>query len=442
MLGLNVDSLKETATAYDVFRTVGKLRSAGSLLTARLNAAIGEVCEIETSPGTTQLAEVIGLKNGIANILPFEPIHGVTLDSKVTCLNQALEVPCGLELLGRVVDGLGRPMDGKGPLRSYQFVEVGNSVPSPMARQSIKKPFVTGQRVVDGLLTLGQGQRVGLFAGSGIGKSTLLGEIAKGAESDVNVVALIGERGREVKPFLEDCLGQQGLKKSICVVSTADQPPLMRVRAAQTAVAISSHFRSQGANVLMLLDSTTRIAMAQREIGQLLNEVPGPRGYTPSVFGLLSSLLEQLGASDQGTTTGIITVLVDGDDMDEPISDAVRGIVDGHIVMDRKLAEKGFFPAIDVGRSISRVFRDVTTTEQQDAAAKCRHVEATFNDVSELIRIGAYQTGADPKTDTARKLMEALNAFKSQSVGEHTSMHDTVATLKQIAGRWPYKAYE
>ena len=382
------------------------------------------------------------MNNGMASILPFEPMHGVTLNTNVTCLNRALEVPCGIELLGRVVDGLGRPIDGKGPIRSSQFVEVGNSVPSPMDRQAINKPFVTGQRVVDGLLTLGQGQRVGLFAGSGIGKSTLLGEIAKGSESDINVVALIGERGREVKPFLQDCLGEKGLEKSICVVSTAEQTPLMRVRAAQTAVEIAGHFRSLGANVLMLLDSTTRIAMAQREIGQILNEVPGSRGYTPSVFSLLSSLLEQLGASDRGTITGIITVLVDGDDMDEPIADAVRGIVDGHIVMDRKLAEKGFFPAIDVGRSISRVFREVTSREHQEAAAKCRHIEATYNDVSELIRIGAYQTGSDPKIDLSRKLIEALNAFKSQSIGEHTSIQDTVATLGQIAGKWDYKAFE
>lgn len=345
MLKLNVDRLQQQIKAYDGFRTVGKLRSARGLLMATVPSAVGDLCEVSLARNRTVLAETIGFDHGMAQIMPYHHAEGLHPDATVVGLGRKLHVPIGDTLLGRVVDGLGAPIDGRGPLRCPGWQVVQRDAPPPLSRPRIEEPFVTGQRVIDGILTCGQGQRVALLAGSGVGKSTLLGEIAKGGRADLNVIALIGERGREVRPFLDDCLGPEGLARSVVIVSTSDQPPLLRVRAAQTAVTIADYFRRQGGNVLFLLDSLTRMAMAQREIGLMLGEPPSARGYTPSVFQLLSSLLEQLGRTQQGVITGILTVLVDGDDMDEPISDAVRAIVDGHIVLDRKLAERVHFPA-------------------------------------------------------------------------------------------------
>ncbi len=384
------------------------------------------------------MAEVIGFQSGTTQILPYEPTTGLEPNAHVVGLNRPLTFPFGEQLLGRVINGLGQPIDGKGPLRGTDWTPVSITPPSPLGRPRIDKPFVTGQRVVDGLITLGQGQRVGLFAGSGVGKSTLLGEIAKGATSDVNVIALIGERGREVRPFLDDCLGEEGLKRSVTVVSTADQTPLMRVRAAKTAIAMADAFRMKGANVLLMLDSMTRVAVAQREIGIQLGEPPTARGYTPSVFQMMSQLLEQLGTSDVGTITGIVTVLVDGDDMDEPISDAVRSIVDGHVILDRHLAEKGHFPAIDVSRSVSRVCRDVCAAEHLSAATTVRTILATYEEVADLIRMGAYVKGSSPEIDKAIKLMPPIQQLVQQQVGESTSIEETINAVQQIAAAWTH----
>jgi flagellum-specific ATP synthase len=285
---------------------------------------------------------------------------------------------------------------------------------------------------------MGRGQRVGLFSGAGVGKSTLLGEIAKGAVSDLNVIALVGERGREVRPFLESCQGPEGLARSVVVVSTADEPPLLRIRATQTAISIADYFRSQGAHVLLLLDSLTRLARAQREIGLLMEEPPSARGYTPSVFELLSQTLEHLGTSATGSITGILTILVDGDDMDEPVSDAVRAIVDGHIVLDRKIAEKGHFPAVNVSASISRVFRDVTSREQQAAARKIRAILSTYSDVVDLIRVGAYTRGTSPQVDRAVDLLPAVEMFLRQEVGSYAPFEETRQVMEQIAAAWPF----
>jgi flagellum-specific ATP synthase len=438
MLRLNVAEMKRQIRACDVFRTVGKLRSAKNLLTAAYPGAVGDLCEIQVDAHRSQLAEVIGFERGIAQILPYEAIEGLRVDSRVCSLNRPRTVPTGRGLLGRVLDGLGRPLDGLGPLRTRQSVVPSTLPPSALHRQRVARPFETGQRVIDGMLTLGQGQRVGLFAGSGVGKSTLLGEIAKGAKSDINVIALIGERGREVRPFLDDCLGTTGLARSVTIVSTADQTPLMRVRAAETAVAIADSFRRQGANVLFMLDSMTRIAYAQREIGLQMGEPPSSRGYTPSVFQTLSRLLEQLGNSENGSITGIVTVLVDGDDMDEPIADAVRSIVDGHVVLDRHLAEKAHFPAVNVARSISRVFRDVTAPEHQRAATKLRTLMATYEEVLDLIRVNAYERGSSPQVDQAIKLMPAVETLLRQQVDEYTTYQETTQALQQIANAWPY----
>ncbi len=408
------------------------------MLTASFPATVGDLCELHALRGSVQLAEVVGFDRGVAQILPYHTAAGLSPNTSVFGLSRKLKIPFGPELLGRVIDALGQPLDSLGCLRCRKRLPIFNSSPPPMARQRIRQPFVTGQRVIDGLLTCGQGQRVGLFSGSGVGKSTLLGEIAKGASSDVNVIALIGERGREVRPFLDDCLGSEGLARSVTVVSTADETPLMRVRAAQAAITIADGFRRRGANVLLLLDSMTRIAMAQREIGLLLGEPPTARGYTPSVFQLLAHLLEQLGASEHGTITGIVTVLVDGDDMDEPIADAVRSIVDGHIVLSRTLAEKGHFPAVDVSGSISRVFTDVAAPEHQRAAAKLREIFATYHEVADLIRIGAYLSGSSPQVDDAVRLLPVLTAFVRQSLRDFASFDSTLAAMKQIAAAWPY----
>lgn len=406
------------------------------MLTASFPATVGDLCELHARCGDVQLAEVVGFNRGVAQILPYRTAVGLSQDVSVFSLNRKLKVPFGSELLGRVIDGLGQPIDFAARLACREWVPILASSPPPLARQRIRRPFVTGQRVIDGLLTCGQGQRIGLFSGSGVGKSTLLGEIAKGAASDVNVIALIGERGREVRPFLDDCLGAEGLARSVTVVATADETPLMRVRAAQTAISIADRFRRQGANVLLLLDSMTRIAMAQREIGLLLGEPPTARGYTPSVFQSISFLLEQLGTSEKGTITGIVTVLVDGDDMDEPIADAVRSVADGHIVLSRALAEKGHYPAVDISRSISRVFTDVATPEHQLAVAKLRAILATYSEVADLIRIGAYIAGSSPEIDDAVKLLPALNTLVRQSVGEFAPFESTLSAVKQVAAAW------
>ena len=350
-------------------------------------------------------------------------------------LGRRLSVPIGTGLLGRVINGFGAPIDGAGPILGAAQASIAPASPPPLERPRISKPLVTGIRAIDSLMTLGHGQRIGLLAGAGVGKSTLLGEIAKGSSADVNVVALIGERGREVKPFVDDCLGQQGLGKSVVIVATADEQPLMRIRAANAAVAIASHFRESGMNVLFMIDSITRLATSQREIGLLLGEPPTLRGYTPSVFQLLASFLEQMGASGKGTMSSIINVLVDGDDIDEPISDAVRATVDGHIVLDRDLAQHGHFPAISIGKSLSRVFHDITEAQHQKAAMQVRDILATYAEVEELLRVGAYVKGTSSRIDKAIHLKTAIDDFVRQNVGERTSYDDTRAMLRRDCGQ-------
>jgi flagellum-specific ATP synthase len=438
MLKLNVDELGKRITNCDAFRTVGKLRSVRGVLTASVVGAVGEQCAIRPKSGGEQFAEIIGFDHGQARLLTYETHNGLEMNSRVICLGRPASVPGGDCLLGRVIDPLGRPLDGRGNIRTHSLLRVFSDAPSPLDRRRITEPLITGQRVLDGLLTLGKGQRVGIFAGSGVGKSTLVGEIAKGASADINVIALIGERGREVLPFLDDCLGEKGLRKSVAVVATAEQTPLMRVRAAQTAVTIASDFRRGGADVLLFLDSMTRVAMSQREIGLAVGEPPTARGYTPSVFRLLSGLLEQLGMAHAGSITGIVTVLVDGDDMDEPIADAVRAIVDGHVVLDRKLAESGHFPPIDVSRSISRVFREVTSAEHRKEATAIRAIRSTYEEVQDLLRVGAYVAGSSPEVDTAIKLMPAVRRFLRQAMDERSTWDETLSAMHQIARAWPY----
>ncbi|MFN9717441.1 MAG: FliI/YscN family ATPase [Planctomycetota bacterium] len=435
-LRLNVEEMALLPERCGVFRTVGKLRSVRGLLRADMPAFVGEICSLNLPTGDELLAEVVGFDNTESQLMCYDSTAGLQPGVEIIGTGRPRSVPVGQGLLGRVIDGIGRPVDGRGPLRVRRWRPETASVPDAMQRSRITEPLVTGQRVIDGMLTFGRGQRVGLFAGAGVGKSTLMGEIAKHAEADVNVIALVGERGREVRPFIEDCLGKQGLSRSVVVVATSDQTPLMRIKAVLTAASIAEEFRDQGAHVLFFLDSLTRLAIAQRELGLLLGEPPGSRGYPPSVMSLLASVLERLGCGEFGAITGLITVLVDGDDLDEPIADAARGILDGHIVLSRKIASSGHYPAVDVLQSVSRVFRDVTTESHQNSRDLVRNLLSTWSEVEDLIQIGAYKEKSSPKVDLARQLIEPAREFLKQKVDQVSTWEQTQAALQSIAGRW------
>jgi len=409
------------------------LRSVQEILTARLPAAIGDVCEIRTSADERLLAEVVGVQDDQSQIMSFNHSIGLKPGCEVIVMGRRVSVPVGSALLGRVLNGLGQPIDDAGPLGVRRWKAVDRETPSALRRQRITQPLMTGQRVIDGLLTIGCGQRVGLFAGSGVGKSTLMGEIAKHATADLNVICLVGERGREVLPFLEDCLGEDGRRRSVVIVATSDETPLMRIQAVRSAITIADDFRSQGANVLFFLDSLTRLAFAQRELGLLRGEPPGTRGYPPSVYTLLAGTLEKLGNDDVGSITGLITVLVDGDDMDEPIADAARSILDGHIVLSRKIAARGQYPAVDVLHSLSRLFREVTSNEHQQAALRVRQILATYEEVSDLIRLGMYQKGASPQIDEAIQRMPQILAFLKQDIGKSDTFPGMLEQLLKIS---------
>jgi len=379
---------------------------------------------------------VIGIQNQICQLMPLVNASGLKAGNRVVALDRSQTLPVGPRMLGRIVDAFGHPLDGRGPLKSSHWVPHACPTPNPMDRPPIREPIATGQKAIDSLLTIGRGQRIGLFAGSGIGKSTLLGEIAKYSSEDINVVALVGERGRELRPFIEEALGTDGLARSIVVVATVEQPALTRIRAAQTALAIANWFRGRGANVLFMLDSLTRLATAQRELGLLLNEPPTSRGYPPSAMNLMSQLVERMGGDTNGAITAILTVLVDGDDVNEPVADAARSILDGHIVLNRQLAELGHFPAIDVSASISRVAFDVTAPPHRQAARAIRQIISTWQNVEDLIRIGNYQPGSSPEIDQAIQLKPVVDRFLQQQPGEFQELPATVEQLQQIAQSW------
>jgi flagellum-specific ATP synthase len=437
MLGLDMPAMNRSIAHTPLYRMGGRLKSVTGLMTCNINAAVGDHCAIMPKEGEPVLAEVIGFENDLAYLVPFDHAENLRPGMPVLRKGRGLTIPTGRNLLGRVIDGLGRRLDGA-TLVNCPHRPVHRPAPPALDRQRIREPFVTGIRSIDGMLTCGRGQRVGIFAGSGVGKSTLLGEIAKGANSDVNVIALIGERGREVAPFLEDCLGPEGMARSVVVVATCEATPLMRVRACQSAIAIADYFRDEGSNVLLMVDSLTRLAMAQRELGLMLGEPPSARGYTPSCFQMLANTIERLGNAARGGITALLTVLVDGGDMDEPVADAVRSFVDGHIVLDRKIAERGYYPAIDVSRSISRVATDVIDKEHALAARKLRAIMATYADVQDLIRIGAYVRGSSAQVDKAIELMPRVEKFLKQDVGERSTFDQTRAGLLQIASAWPF----
>ncbi|MGO4782985.1 FliI/YscN family ATPase [Cryobacterium sp. W22_MBD10_FK3] len=404
---------------------------------APTGASTGASTGAPTGPSTGVDAEVVATTPDGMRCMPLAKLTGIRVGDPVRASSAGYLVPTGRGLLGRVIDGLGRPIDGKGPLVVAQRVSLDNESPSAMARSRIQSPLQLGVRVLDTLTTVGKGQRMGLFAGSGVGKSSLLSMIARGTDAEVSVIALVGERGREVREFLEDDLGEEGLARSIVVVSTSDEPAMMRLRAAFVATRIAESFRDRGADVMLMMDSLTRVAMAQREIGLSAGEPPATRGYPPSTFSLLARLLERAGTDQVGSITGIYTVLVDGDDHNEPIADAARSILDGHVVLDRKLAVLGHFPSVDALGSISRVATRVTTPEQAAAAGRLRAVLAARRSAQDLIDVGAYRRGTNPLVDAAVDHDGAITAFLQQRMDEHTpaaQAWDRLTALTRLLG--------
>lgn len=392
---------------------------------------IGDQVSIH-SPLGEKLGEVVGFNQGRIFIMPLGEMAGIGPGAKVTAAGRRLSVKVGPELLGRVVDGLGYPIDGLPEPECKELRPLDNDSPPPLKRRRIKQPFATGIRAIDGFLLCGLGQRVAILSGSGVGKSVLLGMIARSSSADVNVIGLIGERGREVREFIERDLGPEGLAKSVVVVVTSDNAPLLRIKGVILATAVAEYFRDQGKNVALMVDSLTRVAMGQREIGLSIGEPPTTRGYTPSVFALLPKILERAGQSDKGSITAFYTVLVEGDDFSEPISDAVKAILDGHIVLSRQLASKHHYPAIDVLESISRLMPDVATTEHLALAGRCREILADYKDAEDLINIGAYVRGSSPKIDYAIDRIEPLRSFLKQAIDEKADFHGTIEWLKNI----------
>jgi flagellum-specific ATP synthase len=397
------------------------------------SVGIGEVCKIGVrgaAHGT--YAEVVGFRDHRVLLMPLGDLQEVSAGCDVVASSFTSSAPVGPRLIGRVVDGLGQPLDGLGPLRADYAKSLRNSPPNPLRRVRIHEPFETGIKVLDVFTPIGRGQRVGIFAGSGVGKSTLLGMMARGADADINVIALVGERGRELREFIEKDLGEEGMARSVVVVATSDQPALVRLRAAMLATTIAEYFRDEGRRVLFMMDSVTRLAMAQREIGLAIGEPPSSRGYTPSVFSLLPRMLERTGNGERGSITAFYTVLVEGDDMNEPITDAVRGILDGHIVLTRALATANHFPAVDVLESISRVTLDISTPEEVAIAGKARDLLAIYRKNEDLINIGAYVRKTSAGIDRAIDKHEPLRAFLRQNVGEKFSRASSYGQLAEI----------
>ncbi|MGB9791392.1 MAG: flagellar protein export ATPase FliI [Thermacetogeniaceae bacterium] len=389
---------------------------------------VGELCYLFTSFGRVP-AEIVGFREKRTILMPLQEIRGVGPGCRVVATGDVFKIGVSSDLIGRVLDGLGKPIDGKGPIEFDEWRPVIAETRNPLERKRIQEILPLGVKAIDGLLTCGKGQRLGIFSGSGVGKSTLLGMIARNTKADVNVIALIGERGREVREFIEKELGEDGLARSVVVAATSDQPALVRLKGALVATTIAEYFRDQGKDVLLMMDSVTRFAMAQREVGLAVGEPPATRGYTPSVFALLPKLLERAGTSKSGTITGLYTVLVEGDDLNEPITDAVRGTLDGHIILSRELAAENHYPAIDVLNSVSRVMLDIVTPEHQAKVARFKSILATYKEAKDLIEIGAYKKGTNPRIDEAIDLIEGCRALLQQGINECYSFEETLQQL-------------
>ena len=432
---MRAQDLIQRIDQIDPYKRYGKIkRVIGILLESQGPAtSIGDVCYIYTGSATKKiLAEVIGFREDYCVLMPYSTIQEISPGSLVEALGKPLEIKAGPALIGQVVDALGFPLDGSPLPKGLVPVQTEQQPPNPLKRPAIQEIIPVGVRAIDSLLTVGKGQRIGIFAGSGVGKSTLLGMMAKETQADVNVIGLIGERGREVKEFIERDLGEEGLKKSVVVAATSDQPALMRIKGALTATAIAEYFRDQGLSVLLMMDSVTRVAMAQREIGLAIGEPPTTKGYTPSVFALLPRLLERTGTSEKGSITAFYTVLVDGDDMNEPIADTVRGILDGHFVLDRSLANQGHFPAINILNSVSRLMNQLVSMDHLKAAEKLRETYSKYLQSEDLIQIGAYKKGASREIDEAIRLYPRIKNFLKQKTNERSSFEESIELLQQV----------
>jgi flagellum-specific ATP synthase len=427
--------IREIIYSQDLCRYKGRVsRLMGLTVEAHLpQLKIGDLCFIETQDGEPKAAEVVAFKGDVAQMLLLYDGKGISQGSWVTTTGGPIMFPVGDFLLGRLITPLGEPMDGR-PLDTSRakWVNVDADPPDPLNRPIIKHKFSTGVRAIDSVLTMGGGQRMGLFAGSGVGKSTMMGMIARNSEADVNVVALIGERGREVKEFMENALGEEGVRRSVLVCATGDQPPLMRMKTLQSATAVAEYFRDQGKKVFMMTDTVTRAAMSGREVGLSIGEPPTMKGYPPSIFSWLQRVLERTGITDDGSITALYTVLVEGDDINDPVCDTVRGIIDGHIVLSRKVAAQNHYPAIDILGSVSRLFTEICDPEHMQAAGKMRELLAVYKDAKDLIDVGAYEHGSNPKIDIALQMMPEINGFLRQSVKDIVNMDSTISNLKDM----------
>lgn len=435
MQSISLDKYYKSLNSLNLVKYTGSVSQVIGLTIESIGPAVkvGEICKIYPLKGNEPiLAEVVGFKEKKVLLMPLGEMEGIGPGSKVEAMDTSLQVKVGPELLGRVLDGLGNPLDGLSQIEDTSTYPVMGKPPNPLVRARITEPLSLGVRAIDGMLTCGNGQRIGIFAGSGVGKSTLLGMIARNTNAEVNVIALIGERGREVKEFIENDLKEEGLRKSVVIVATSDQPPLIRMKGALLATSIAEYFRDQGKNVMLMMDSVTRFSMAQREVGLAIGEPPVTKGYTPSVFAILPKLLERSGTAEKGAITGLYTVLVDGDDMNEPIADAVRGILDGHIVLSRKMANRNHYPAIDVLASVSRVMSNIVPGEHREISNSIKEVISVYREAEDLINIGAYSKGSNKKIDYAITNIEKINSFLQQGTHEKTNFLETQELMKKI----------
>lgn len=428
---LDLSKYKHALLGLDPMRVNGKVTQVVGLTIESQGPEVklGEICHLFPSNSREPIiAEVVGFRENKVLLMPLGELEAIGPGCDVVATGRSLEVKVGPEMLGSVLDGLGRPFQGTLPVGLTSF-PTNNLPPNPILRPRIKEALSVGVRAIDGLLTIGKGQRVGIFAGSGVGKSTLMGMIARNTTADINVIGLIGERGREVMEFIERDLGEEGLKKSVVVVATSDQPAMIRIKGAMIATSIAEYFRDRGMNVMLMMDSVTRFAMAQREVGLAIGEPPATRGYTPSVFALLPRLMERAGTADRGSITAFYTVLVDSDDMNDPIADAVRGILDGHIVLDRKIAQKGHFPAIDVLASVSRVMTEIVSDSHLEAARQLKKHLATYTEAEDLINIGAYKPGTNREIDAAIRYRDVIRDFTAQGTHESSTLQSAIKAL-------------
>ncbi|MCH8328071.1 MAG: FliI/YscN family ATPase [Candidatus Marinimicrobia bacterium] len=432
--GPDLNRYLEQLAVLDTHRLDGRVTEVVGLVVEATvpNGAVGDLCTIDIEGGEPVRAEVMGFRNGKMLLMPLDNTMGVSVGSRVTLNTKPLTVPVGHQLLGRIIDSMGRPIDGKGPINTATQRSVYNLPLNPMSRKRITEPFSTGIRSIDGLLTMGRGQRVGIFSGSGVGKSVLIGMIARHTDADINVIGLIGERGREVREFIERDLGEEALKRSVVVVATSDQAAQLRVKAALVTVSVAEYFRDQGHEIMLMMDSLTRVAMAQREIGLAIGEPPTTKGYTPSVFALLPRMLERTGAGRDHSITALFTVLVESDDLNDPIADAARSLLDGHIVLSRDMANRGHYPAIDPLQSVSRLRRDMTTPEQVGHVEKVIELLSVYRDSEDLINIGAYSPGSNSRIDAAIAGIEYINAYLKQDGNLHSGFEQSQQELAAL----------